>query len=165
MAKFANDTLTQVAGFDGQILAQELVYNQKDFWNLSWSSTVNNVTTPIDLTGVTLDAQIVRRLITNLEDGRYGLTFDIYDYPSDPLPTPVNLTITNVNASQGSFTLVIDDDTWDVLSSDPELNIAVNNPVCFSGRIKLSFPAVGSTPAFDEQIFLLFLIRSDGVVN
>jgi hypothetical protein len=51
------------------------------------------------------------------------------------------------------------------MANDPELNIAVNDPVCFSGRIKLSFPSVGTQPAYDEQIFLLFLIRSDGVVN
>lgn len=163
MAKFANDTLTQVAGFDGQILAQELVYDQKDFWNLTWSTKVNNVVTPIDLTGVTINAQIIRRSITDLQDGRYGLEFTISDYT--PTPTAITLSITNRVNADGQFTLVIDDDTWSVMADDPELNINATDPVCFSGRIKLSFPAVGSTPAYDEQVFLLFLIRSDGVVN
>ena len=163
MAKFANDTLTQVAGFDGQILAQELVYAQKDFWNMTWSTNNNGTVTPIDLTGVAIDAQIIRRTITNLTDGRYGLEFNIFDYPGNP--TPIDLTITNRNDSQGQFTLVIDDSAWDVMANDPELNIAVNDPVCFSGRIKLSFPAQGQNPAYDESVFLLFLIRSDGVVN
>ena len=163
MAKFANDTLTQVAGFDGQILAQELVYNQKDFWNLTWKTTTNRVSVPIDLTGVTIDAKIIRRSITDLQDGRYGLEFTISDYT--PTPTAVSLTITNRVDADGQFTLVIDDSTWSVLASDPELNINATDPVAFSGRIKLSFPAVGTTPAYDEQVFLLFLIRCDGVVN
>ena len=82
-----------------------------------------------------------------------------------PEPSPVSLTIVNENASAGVFTLVIDESTWGVISSDPELNISATNPVCFSGRIKISFPATGSNPAQDQIIFLLFLVRSDGVVN
>lgn len=163
MAKFANNTLTQVAGFDGQILAQELVYAQKDFWNMTWSSSVDGVVTPVDLTDVTINAQIIRRNISNLVDGRYGLEFDIADYT--PTPTAVSLTITNRDDTDGKFTMVLDDSTWDVLASDDQLNINATDPVCFSGRIKLSFPSVGSIPAYDEQVFLLFLIRSDGVVN
>jgi len=163
MAKFANDTLIQVAGFDGQILAQEMVYDQKDFWNMTWSTTVDRVVTPINLTGVDINAQIIRRQLSDVVDGRYGLEFQISDYT--PTPTPVNLTITNRIDAEGKFTLVIDDDVWGVLESDPELNINATDPVGFSGRIKLSFPSVGTTPAYDESIFLLFLIRSDGVVN
>lgn len=163
MAKFANDTLIQVAGFDGQILAQEMVYNQKDFWNMTWSTVVDRVTTAINLTGVDISAQIIRRQLSDVVDGRYGLEFQISDYT--PEPSPVDLTITNRIDTEGKFTLVIDDDTWDVLASDPELNINATDPVGFSGRIKLSFPSSGSTPAYDEIIFLLFLIRSDGVVN
>jgi uncharacterized protein YdaL len=162
MAKFANNTLTQVAGFDGQILAQELVYNQRDFWNFTWTQSTNGVVAPVDLTGVTISAQIIRRTITDLEDGRYGLEFNISDYAG---AAAVNLNITNRVDAQGKFTMTIDDNTWGVLSNDPQLDISVNNPVCFSGRIKLSFPAAGGYPAYDEQVFLLFLIRSDGVVN
>jgi hypothetical protein len=165
MAKFANNTLTQVAGFDGQILAQELVYNQKDFWNLTWSNTDDaGNKTPIDLTNVTINAQIIRRTITNLQDTRYGLSFDISDYTTSAV-SPITLTITNRDDTNGKFTLVIDDSAWSVISTDPELDISANNPVCFSGRIKLSFPSLGGNPAFDEQVFLLFLIVSDGVVN
>ena len=163
MAKFANDTLIQVAGFDGQILAQEMVYDQKDFWNMTWSTRIGTTVTPVDLTGVTISAEIIRRQLTDVVDGRYGLEFQISDYT--PTPTPVNLTIANRIDNEGKFTLVFDDDAWGVLSTDPELNINATDPVGFSGRIKLSFPAVGTTPAYDEIVFLLFLIRSDGVVN
>lgn len=251
--KFTQYTLNQVAGFDNQILAQQLVYNQQDFWNLTWSTqgtytsgwnTGDN--TPIDLTGATINAQIIRRDIVNLEDSRTGLNFDIVDYPfpapittisatnssdntftcldtremfigqpvqftgtvfgnvainttyyvlniitatsftvsdtsggsvfvlSDATgtmvvnrvaPTAVVLDIVNRQDLLGSFTMIINDATWDVIAGDPELDINSNNPVCFTGRIKISFPAEGNVPAYDESIFLLFLIVSDGVVN
>lgn len=168
MAKFSKNTLTQVAGFDGQILAQELVYNQKDFWNFAWNAvanqgTWNETTTPIDLTLATIDAQIIRRQIVGLTDTRTGLDFTIADYV--PTPTPVDLTITNIVGTAGTFTMVIDDTAWGVIAGDPELDIDATTPVCFTGRVKISFPAAGIQPAYDEQIFLLFLIVSDGVVN
>lgn len=252
MAKFSQNTLTAVAGFDGQILAQELVYMQRDFWNMAWSASTttnggwNTTSTPINLTGATLDAQIIRRQILDLKDGRTGLDFKIVDYPLVSLiqnvtqtssvdntmtctdtnllfidqpvrftgttfgnvvinttyyvksiitnttftisdtqggstktlttangtmginrvaPSPISLPITNRNDSQGTFTLTIDDDTWGLIAGDPELNIDAQNPVCFTGRVKISFPAQGSQPAYDECIFLLFLVVSDGVVN
>lgn len=160
MAVFSKDTLNQVSGFNNQIIAGELVYNQRTFWNLVWT---NELQLPVDLTGATIDAQIVRRQISNLKDTRYGLTFDISDYT--PTPTPISLTITNRDDTAGAFTLVIDDSAWSIVVGDPELDISATDPVAFSGRIKVRFPANGLTPADDAIIFLLFLVRSDGVVN
>ena len=159
MAIFNKNTLTQVSGFDNQIIAGELVYNQQTYWNL----TMATLGVPIDLIGVTINAQILRRQISNLQDTRFGLSFDIADY--FPPPTPVTLTITNRDDALGQFTLVIDESTWDVISTDPQLDINATNCVAFSGRIKISFPIDGSTPAQDMIIFLLFLVRSDGVIN
>ena len=159
MAIFNKNTLRQVSGFDNEIIAGELVYNQQTFWNLNF----NTDGIPVDLTGATIDATIIRRLVTNIHDSRYGLTFDIADYT--PTPDPVSLTITNRDDVNGHFTLVINEGTWDVISSDPQLDINAENCVGFSGRIKISFPASGDTPAQDIIIFLLFLVRSDGVVN
>jgi hypothetical protein len=159
MAIFNKNTLQQVSGFDNEIIAGELVYNQKTFWNLAF----NNGGSPVNLTGATIDASIIRRQLSNIRDSRYGLTFDIADF--SPPPSPVSLTISNrVNAS-GTFTLEIDESTWSVISTDSQLDINAENCVGFSGRIKISFPASGSTPAQDMIIFLLFLVRSDGVVN
>lgn len=252
MAKFSQNTLNQVAGFDGQIIAQELVYNQKDFWNLSWASNLTysggwvTGSTPVNLTGATISAQIVRRAITNFRDSRTGLDFEINDYPLVPFithvtsttstgnimtadttvdlfigqpiqftgsvfggvainttyyvstiitdttftisatsggptftltnasglmsanrvdPTPVSLPITNRNDTNGTFTMTIDDNTWALIAGDPDLDINATDPACFTGRIKISFPSVGSQPAYDEVVFLLFLVASDGVVN
>ena len=90
---------------------------------------------------------------------------------------PISLGITNRVNATGSFTLVIDEEVWATigrdslqvtysgLPGDPDLGINASDPACFTGRIKISFPAVGSTPAYDESIFLLFLVASDGVYN
>ena len=161
MALFSKNTLTQISGFDNQIIAGELVYNQKTFWNLVFTNSATCL--PLDLTGATVTAQIIRRQISNVQDTRYGLSFDIADYV--PEPDAVDLTISNFVEENGAFTLVIDESTWDVISSDPELNISAVNPVAFSGRIKISMPVQGTTPAEDNIIFLLFLVRSDGVTN
>lgn len=160
MAIFSKNTLTQVSGFDNQIIAGELVYNQKTYWNI----TLNNADgTPRNLTGATITSQIIRRQLSNVRDSRYGLTFDIADF--SPPPTAVNLTIANQSLSTGSFTLVIDESTWLVLSTDTELDINAENPVGFSGNITVAIPASGSTPAQDLIVFLLFLVRSNGVTN
>jgi len=159
MALFSQNTLTQVSGFDNPIIAGELVYNQKTFWNLALTSAGS----PVDLTGATISASIVRRTISNLVDTRNGLTFSIGNYT--PTPTPVTLTISNLVAASGTFTLVIDDSTWSLVTGDPELDISATEPVAFSGRLKMSFPASGATPAEDNIIFLLFLVRSDGIIN
>ena len=160
MAVFNKNTLTQVSGFDNQIIAGELVYNQKTFWNLA---LLDNNELPLDLAGATIDAQIIRRRLSNVKDSRYGLSFDISDYT--PTPDPVALTITNVSDADGSFTLVIDESAWDLVANDPDLDIAYINGAGFSGRIKISFPAVDTTPANDLIIFLLFIVRSDAIVN
>lgn len=160
MAVFNKNTLTQVSGFDNQIIAGELVWQQKTFWNLALNADDG---TPLDLSTATIDAQIIRRTLTNVRDSRYGLAFDISDYT--PTPEPIELTITNKIGANGSFTLVLDDTAWGMIEGQIGLDIADINGVGFSGRIKISFPANGSTPANDLIIFLLFLVRSDAIVN
>ena len=160
MAMFSKNTITQVSGFDNPCIAGELVWNQQTYWNLN--ITASDGVTPLDLTSATIDAEIIRREVTNLQDSRYGLAFDIGNYT--PTPTPVTLTITNEVAALGNFTLVINDTTWGLINSDPELNIGAQDCVAFSGRIKISFPASTPNPANDYIIFLLFLVRSDGIV-
>ncbi|CAB4187360.1 hypothetical protein UFOVP1613_18 [uncultured Caudovirales phage] len=161
MAVFNKNTLTQVSGFDNPIIAGELVYEQQTFWNLALTAEDN--TTPVDLTGATIDAQIVRRMLSNVKDTRYGLSFDIANYT--PTPTAIPMTITNRDDAAGTFTLVIDDNSWGLVDSDTQMDIASVNGAGFSGRIKISFPSIGSNPAEDNIIFLLFIVRSDGIVK
>ena len=160
MAIFNKNTLAQVSGFDNPILAGELVWDQQTYWNLTFTNSSTGAS--VDLTGATIDAQIVRRQLSNIIDTRNGLTFDIADYT--PTPTAIPLTVTNIVAAAGSCTLVIDAGAWSLMTTDPELEINATDPVGYSGRVKVSFPQVGSTPADDAIIFLLFLVRSDGVI-
>jgi hypothetical protein len=161
MAVFNKNSLTQVSGFDNPIIAGELVWQQRTFWNLALTGEDN--VTPVNLTGATIDAQIVRRTLSNVKDTRYGLSFDIGNYT--PTPSPINLTIANRNDALGQFTLLIDDSSWGLISSDVALAINDVNGAGFSGRIKISFPAVGATPAEDNIIFLFFIVRSDAIVK
>ena len=149
-----------MSGFDNPIIAGELVWEQSTYWNLT--ITANDNVTPIDLTGATIDAHIIRRAMSNIQDTRNGLTFDIANYT--PTPSPVALSIVNRSDATGFFTLVIDDSAWDLMNDDPELDINAVDCVGFSGRIKISFAPSGSTPQNDYIIFLLFLVRSDGIV-
>ena len=158
MAVFSRNSLAQVSGFDNPILAGELVWNQQTYWNLSFTS----LGLPVNLTGATINAQIVRRNLTNIQDTRNGLTFDIADYT--PTPAAIPLTISNIVAAAGTCTLVIDASAWGLMTTDPQLEINAQNCVGYSGRVKVSFPASGGTPADDMIIFLLFLVRSDGVI-
>ena len=160
MAVFNKNTLTQVSGFDNPIIAGELVYQQKTFWNLALANEAGN---PVDLTGATINAQIVRRQLSNVRDTRYGLTFDIANYT--PTPTPVPLTITNRFDASGAFTLLIDDSSWNLIATDPEFAINDVDGIGFSGRIKIGFPQSGITPPQDSIIFLLFIVRSDAIVK
>jgi hypothetical protein len=166
MAIFNKNSLTQVSGFDNPLLTGELVWNQKTYWNLTFNRNeiVNGVCTPVpvNFTNATISASIVRRELSNLIDTRNGLKFDISNYT--PTPNSINLTVTNVGVTAGVFTLVINDTAWSLINSDSELKIDAVNPVGFSGRILVSFPALGTTPAYDWVVFLLFIVRSDGVV-
>ncbi len=153
-----------MSGFDNPVIAGELVCNQKTYWNLTLTSADSTGTQqPVDLTGVTINAQIIRRTVTDLTDTRNGLVFTIGNF--SPTPTAIPLTVSNIVTAAGSFTVTIDDSTWGLLTTDAELDISVQDPVCFSGRIKISFPANSPTPAEDNIIFLMFLVRSDGIVK
>lgn len=60
MAVFNKNTLTQISGFDNQIIAGELVWEQNTFWNLTLNDADGN---PLDLTYAAIDAQIIRRTL------------------------------------------------------------------------------------------------------
>lgn len=159
MAIFNKNTLTQVSGFDNPIIAGELVWEQQTYWNLTINDSQG---TPLDLAGATISAQIIRREITNIQDTRYGLSFDIGNFT--PTPDPIDLSVTNRDDANGIFTLVIDAAAWGLIASDTQLNINAQDCVGYSGRVKISFPA-GDNPANDYIVFLLFLVRSDGIVR
>lgn len=160
MAVFAKNSLTQVSGFDNPIIAGELVWDQQTYWNLEIAT--GSPAVAVNLTGATIDAQIIRRNVTDIQDTRNGLTFNISNFT--PTPPVIPLTISNRVDATGRFTVTIDAGAWGLIASDPQLNINAQNCVGYSGRVKVSFPAGGGNPANDYIIFLFFLVRSDGVV-
>lgn len=159
MAIFSKNVITQVSGFDNPLITGELVFNQKWYWNIT---ILDGQNLPVDLSTATVTADIARRQISKLIDTRNGLSFDVTDY--NPTPAAIQLTIANKVNAAGSFTLVIDDTVWGLMNTDPQLAINAQDPVCFTGKIKLAFAAAPPTPAEDNIIFLMFLVRSDGVV-
>ncbi len=147
------------ADFQGTI---QNVYEGQPNRNKEFSK-VHAATFPVDLTDAVIDAQIIRRTLSNVKDSRYGLSFDIGNYT--PTPTSINLSITNRDDATGTFTLLIDDSAWGLISSDVAMAINDVNGAGFSGRIKISFPSIGSTPPEDNIIFLFFIVRSDAIVK
>jgi hypothetical protein len=161
MAVFSKNSITQVSGFNNPCITGELVYQQKTYWNLVL--TAEDGVSPVSLVGATINAQIIRRELSNVIDTRNGLSFDISNYT--PTPTAISLTITNRVDASGTFTLIIDDTSWSLVDSDAQLAINSVNGAGFSGRIKITFPVTGTTPSEDNIIFLLFIVRSDGIVK
>lgn len=159
MAVFNKNSIAQISGFDNQIIAGELVYQQQTYWNLTFYIGEE----PVLLNGATISAQIIRRQLTNVQDTRTGLSFDISDY--SPVPPTINLPIANRDDATGTFTLLIDDSTWSLIASDPEFAIDDVNGIGFSGRIKISIPQRGTTPPNDLVVFLFFIVRSDGIIK
>ena len=80
-------------------------------------------------------------------------------------PTAINLPITNVSSSTGSFNVTIDVDNWGLQAGDPELDISATYPIAYSGLLRISFPADGNQPAYDDTVYLLFTVESNGVTN
>lgn len=159
MPKFNRASLVEAFGTPS-VLYAELVTNQKSFFNVSLTDDSG---APLSLTGATIDVQIVRRQFTAYSDSRSGVKFTIIDYPGTA--SPISLMITNRMDALGQFTILLDSSTWNILITDDELDINADLPVAFSGRIKTSFPQAGLTPAYDQIEWLLFSVRSDGILN
>lgn len=157
--QFSQDSIELLYGEGSVVLADDIPYLQKKFYTLTY--TTPDGLTPIDLTGATLTSEIIRRKINISSESKTGLVFTI-EQTTEP-HVPVTLAPTIVSASQGVINLPCDNGSWDIPADDPELGIAVQNPVCFSGYVKASIPASGGNPSYDLFVFLLLLVRSNGI--
>ena len=157
--QFSQDSIELLYGEGSVVLADDIPYLQKKFYTLTY--TTPDGLTPIDLTGATLSAEIIRRKINITTETPTGFVFTIEQ--AIGTPTPVTLNPVIVSASQGVINLPCDNCEWNIPADDPELGIAVQNPVCFSGYVKAAMPASGGNPAYDLFVFLLLLVRSNGV--
>lgn len=156
--KFDQNSIELLYGEGSIVLADDIPYLQKKFYTLAYTDPSG---APIDLSGATLTSQIIRREITITSETPAGIQFTIDQ--AKHVVTPVSLSPTFVSASQGIINLPCDNSLWAIDPEDPQLNIAVDNPVCFSGYVKASIPAAGDNPEYDLFVFLLLLVRSNGV--
>lgn len=80
-------------------------------------------------------------------------------------PAAINLPVTNISSSTGSFNVTIDVDNWGLEAGDPELDINATFPIAYTGLLRVSFPQDGTQPAYDDTVYLLFTVESNGVTN
>lgn len=164
MARFTKSTISQVGGFQDQILAEELLYGQETYWDIT---VAEDDGTPIDLTNWLASARVIRRSITSIEETRNGL--DIQGIAAIPSETEVNMDINTLvyDPTKGKIRFIINDLFFSAATS----LIDSETPPVYTGYIGLKMPSVGTPgdvdyiPALQKKILLLLIIRSDGVTQ
>ena len=165
MARFSQNTIRQVAGFDQEVIAEELLYGVDDYWNITIKDGVGTSALPIDLTNWTFEFRLIRRTITGITDGRNGL--ELEGLGPAPGATTMNLdaNVKPYNPAQGQIRLLIDDTFFSQLP--PVIDTAT--PPVYTGYLKATMPAIGTPgtvsyiPAQNKKILLLFIVQSDGI--
>ena len=116
MAKVTDRTIVQIKGVTVEWdILKNLTYECGDYSNFVWDQTPTG-NTPFP-TGTTVDVTIKRRTLLSLEETvKSGVSYitkisaDDYKGPSD---ATIPLTISNLNMSQGSFTIAeFPDTSW-----------------------------------------------------
>lgn len=165
MARFSQNTIRQVAGFDQEVIAEELLYGVDDYWNVTIRDGTGSNAQPINITNWTFEFRLIRRTITGITDGRNGL--ELEGLAPAPGATTMNLD-TNVkvyNPTAGQLRLLIDDTFFSQL---PPI-IDTSTPPVYTGYLKATLPATGTPgtvnyiPAQNKKILLLFIVQSDGI--
>lgn len=165
MARFSKSTLTQIAGFDGQILAEEIYYGVDNYWNI----TVTNGATPavpLNLTGWNFKLRLIRRSVDDIVDCR-GTGIELINLQPVPGATEMNLdaNVNVISAAQGQLRMLINDTFFSQLQ--PVLDTIA--PPVYTGYLGMELPATGTIgnpnyiPAQQKKILLCFIVRSDGI--
>jgi hypothetical protein len=171
MARFSKSTLQQVAGFDGQILAEEIYYGVDDYWNITvatpnTSNTGISNSVPINLTGWNFKLRLIRRQVDAVVDTR-NQGIELINLQPTPGATEMNLdtNVTVVDAAAGLIRVLIDDTFF----SQVQPIIDTIAPPVYTGYVGMEMPAVGTIgqpnyiPAQQKKVLLLFIVRSDGI--
>lgn len=171
MARFSKSTLQQVAGFDGQILAEEIYYGVDDYWNINittpdTSNTGISNSVPINLTGWNFKLRLIRRQVDAVVDTR-NAGIELINLQPAPGAAEMNLdtNVKVVNAATGLVRVLIDDTFFNQLQ--PVIDSIA--PPVYTGYVGMELPAVGTIgdsayiPAQQKKVLLLFIVRSDGI--
>ena len=164
MARFSKNSIVQLGGFDSDVIAEELLYGQDTYWNVTITDgTTDNL--PLDLTDWTFEFRLICRQVTSIEDTRQGL--ELVDL-RPVAGAPVLILDSNVkvyNPVNGAVRLIIDDSVFSQFS--PSIN--TDAPPVYTGYLGAVLPAVGTLgdvgyiPPQMKKILLCFVIRSDGI--
>jgi hypothetical protein len=162
LARFTKNSISKVGGFQDQVLAEELLYGQDTYWDITVTADDG---TPYDLTNWLTSARLIKRSVTAIEDTRNGL--DIQGLATIPTESEISLdsNVIIYNPTQGKIRFIIDDVFFQTATSV----IDSETPPVYTGYIGLQLPAIGTPgdieyiPSLQKKICLLFIIRSDGV--
>jgi hypothetical protein len=161
MARFTKNSISQVGGFQDQVLAEELLYGQDTYWDIT---VANDDGTPYDLTGWITSARLLKREVTAIEDTRQGL--DIQGLTTIPTEVEIDMdsNVIIYNPTQGKIRFVIDKQFF----SEAKSIVDLATPPVYTGYIGMLLPAIGTRgdidyiPALQKKILILLVIRSDG---
>lgn len=165
MARFSQNTIRQIAGFDQEVIAEEILFGQDDYWNI----TITDGATPpvaLDLTNWQFQFRLIRRQVTAIVDGRNGIEFP-NGIQAVSGATTMNLddNVKVYSPTTGQIRLIIDDAFFSQL---PPI-IDTETPPVYTGYLAATLPeqgtpgTVGYIPAQTKKILLLFIVQSDGI--
>jgi hypothetical protein len=162
MARFTKNSISQVGGFQDQVLAEELLYGQDTYWDIT---VANDDGTPYDLTGWITSARLLKREVTAIEDTRQGL--DIQGLTTIPTEVEIDMdsNVIIYNPTQGKIRFVIDKQFFQEAKSI----VDSTTPPVYTGYIGMLLPAIGTPgdidyiPALQKKVLMLFILRGDGV--
>jgi hypothetical protein len=162
VARFTKNSIAQIGGFQDQVLAEELLYGQDTYWDITVSDDSG---TPYNLTNWQTSARLIRRSVTGIEDTRQGL--DIQGLAVIPTETEIIMdsNVIKYNPTVGKIRFIIDDTFFSAATSV----VDSSTPPVYTGYIGLLLPAIGTPgdidyiPPLQKKILMMFIIRSDGV--
>ena len=164
MARFSRNSIIQLGGFDSDVIAEELLYGQDTYWNLTITDgTTQNL--PLDLTDWTFECKLIRRQVDSIEDTRHGLELVNLRPINGASVIVLDSNVKVYDPVNGQVRLIVDETVFSQFA--PAIN--TSTPPVYTGYLGATLPAVGIIgdvdyiPAQTKKILLCFIVRSDGV--
>jgi hypothetical protein len=164
MARFSKNTLVQLAGFDADVIAEEILFGQDDYWNITVTDgTPDNL--PQDLSNWTFQFRLIRRKVDDVIDTRNGLELVNLQPASGATVLVLDDNVKVFDPVNGKVRLLIDDQFF---TSLPPVIDALDTPV-YTGYFGAVMPSIGTAGDLDyvppqmKKKLLCFIVRSDGI--
>lgn len=164
MARFSKNTIVQLAGFDADVIAEEILFGQDDYWNITLTDgTTANL--PLDLSDWSFEFRLIRRKVDDILDTRNGLELVNLQPASGAAALNLDSNVRVYDPVNGKVRLLIDDAFFAAL---PPVIDALDTPV-YTGYFGAMMPSSGTPGELDyvppqmKKTLLCFIVRSDGV--